>query len=163
MPVPPLQEHGYPVAGRHSATLDELRGTFVDNGPNPWHRESLYRLLEVELRLLSGLPGTTRAWVGGDLISHAPSAGERVMVLGICQDPDALEKALRTSGVEERLTVLDAVFAHPFAGVARAVRPMGGMVDAYLACARTLPAWDRVFSAVPGDSSLRRGYLEVML
>ena len=85
------------------------------------------------------------------------------MVLGICQDDDALEKALRTPGVEERLTVLDAVFAQPVLGVSSRIRAMGGMVDAYLACSRTLPAWDRVFSVVPGDRSLRRGYLEVVL
>jgi len=163
MTLAPMTPAGYLPAGPHAATLDDIRERFVDQSPQPWDRGIAFDALQIHLGLLVDLAGHGTAWIGGGFCSHALDAPRQPLVVYWCQDDAHIERVALAPGALERLTLRGIAVSHPVASVAPVIRPMGGLVDAYLATPRMIDFYARALSRIPGDPSMMQGYLEVSL
>ncbi|UGT90728.1 hypothetical protein [Mycobacterium ostraviense] len=152
----------------YTATLDEIHDWFVVRAPNQESRIRRFDALCLHLSLLNEMGGPSPVWLGGGFISHNAQTSPGIRLVYLCEDRERLRTLLRDDGVYQLLT-LQTVFAEkPMMVSIAELRPVGGLVDAYLASpARRVfwATWLSMITRLDGSTlpGTRQGFVEVTL
>lgn len=165
MPLPPMTADGYlpAAAGPYFATIDEVRGIFVDAAPNQARRERVFRALGIWMELVGELYGSGRVWIDGGFVTHKADAPDDVDVAFL---PDDRERATTAIASAHGLGLLTMQNLMCDIGSVIRLQPVGGLVDAFLVDAEDdldveNAAW--LFSQVKGVKHARKGFVEVVI
>ncbi|MEU6387020.1 hypothetical protein ABZ847_26070 [Streptomyces bauhiniae] len=169
--IPPLTPGGMLPVGRHPATLEEVRDTFVVRAPHAGRRQRLYSALELYVELVRDLLPRATLWVDGGFCTHKPTPPKDIDLVLF-----ASRRLVQHFDQEEwtrmnQLLTLQNLTAQSPPTLAGRIQPMGGLIDAFLAeegNQADIDLWDHNWSLVKGDDGKiiegeRKGYLEVAL
>ncbi|KAA1251356.1 hypothetical protein F0Q45_04655 [Mycobacterium simiae] len=152
----------------YTASLDEVHDCFVVRAPNQESRIRRFDALSLHLSLLYEMGGPSPVWLGGGFVSHNAETVPGIQLVYLCEDREHLRRLLSTDGVYQLLT-LQTVFAEkPMMVSIAGLRPVGGLVDAYLASPARQVFWATRLSMItrPDGSTIpgtRKGFVEVTL
>lgn len=165
---PSLDARGRLPDGRHSCSLEELRARFVEQAPKGIaQRQRIWRAFEVYVDLVRRrIPGA-RLWVNGGFVTHKadpPSDIDVVIIVPAAWSPKSTQEQ---QDVKTLLTLQGADLGSALSAAGARLRPMGGLVDGFLARDDDFPQldyWDHQWSSVNGAATTaRKGYVEVTL
>jgi hypothetical protein len=171
MPIPSPNAQGFldPSPDPYPGTLAELHERFVVQSPAHQDvRARVFRALELHLELLLEVGGPAKVWIDGGFVTYKAAPPKDVDLVYLCRDDKHMGDMLRANGIIELLTLQDVIFAFPFAGAARRVQPVGGLVDAFLATPPDQMFWASWWSKLKGPDGkpvpgTRKGFVEVSL
>lgn len=164
MSIPQPLPNGLLPVGAHSATLDELHGTFVSSAPNTIERQRLFDALKAWVGAMKQLGVSGVLWIDGGFVTHKPTAPNDVDVVlrieqskldQLSEDDYAIFLSLLTSSPEDGATI----------------KPIGGLVDAFYSPWSKLHRtryWHELWSRVKGPDDeevpgVKKGFVEVKI
>lgn len=170
MALPAWNESGLLPPGTHKADLPDIYERFVLDVPASGRdqRELLFGALTTHLRLIARIIPAGIAWIDGSFVTRRESPPpEDVDVVIRPADWDAVS-ALPTEGrarLYTLMTLQDVAVADPALWFSK-LRPVGGLIDAYLCRPRQEATWHDTWSRVTDTRGAvirgrAKGYAEV--
>ncbi|WP_433658088.1 hypothetical protein ACQPW1_39860 [Nocardia sp. CA-128927] len=150
----------------YPTTLLELYDRFVDGSVHRTERERIFSALRLQAELMNEAAGQAPTWIGGDFLSFTNEPPRHAITVYQCRDLDHMMAILDHDGWPSLLTLRDGFVSSPAAtGIIR-LKPVGGLVDAFLATPKTQPYWQGICSSGrdPDGQVLvprRQGFVEV--
>lgn len=159
---------GWLPVGIHSATLDEIHGTFVEEAPFRDERELIFRALSVYLDILRSRFTDPRILLNGGFTTHKAWAAPKDVDLAVGLSNADFKSAYHPDN-HSLITIADGGVNRPQPMPLVKIQPMGGLVDGYLFPAK-LPNhvhyWEDQWGKVKDQQGnevvgARKGLLEV--
>jgi hypothetical protein len=170
MPLPEWTEEGLLPPGAHPATLLDIYERFVLDAPQASRapRELIHSALSLHLKLIQQIIPVGKAWIDGSFATRTELSPGDVDVAIIPADWEQLERL----SVEDRgrlyvlMTLEDVAVGEPIIWLPR-LKPVSGLVDAFIVRPDQEPTWDETWSRVMGPDrrvlpDQKKGYAEVM-
>src|ERR1700677_1647274 len=166
--LPKPNEQGWldPSADPYPASLDEVEEMFVKQAPNPEPRLRRLDALSLHAGLLYEAGGPAPIWISGGFISHRADVIPGIDVVYLCSDTDHLRRMLDHDDIYQLLTLRTVFAESPAMGSNDELRPVGGLVNAYLPSPLRQTYWATQWSMIvqPDGVTLpgtRKGFVEV--
>lgn len=151
----------------YRATMSDAHDLFVVQAPYREARQRIFDALQVYAACVWGVLPQARLWIDGGFASHKDwEAPEDVDVAIVVDDINTTERAqLVTAGLLTLATVSAKIGDVELPEFSR-LRPMGGLVDSYLATRTTRDVYRMQWSRVRGPDreiieGVLKGFLEV--